>query len=258
MVHASLVKPCHHNHSFWFHIRYCPSQKPLGVGNRMKTLNRNRINGLYTHCRTLTLVLTVQEQPYSIFLAVSTDPGVLHYMSPEIERLSAENILFPVQRQRESQGRICAKFTDLLSYFCALPTKEHLHILKALAPFTLPAQHRRLILADYIQQCNVGGGKEKKKKHKMGQGHNFSLLDSYPYFIVFSLKQSTSTELDFSNQRLWYTVVYLEMITSGAFWTKEKCPCKRTTVNCYYRCSNGFIDLQSSVQQRFDCGQTCN
>lgn len=52
------------------------------------------------HCRTLTLVLTVQEQPYNIFPAVSTNPGVLHYMSSEIERLFAANILFPVQRQK--------------------------------------------------------------------------------------------------------------------------------------------------------------
>lgn len=122
------------------------------------------------HCRKLTLVLTVQEQPYSIFLAVSTNPVVLHYMLPKIERFSAAKILFPVQRQRESQGRICAKITELLSYFCALPTKEHLLILKALAPFTLPAQHRRLILADYIQQYNVGGGKEKTQN---GKGTSF-------------------------------------------------------------------------------------
>lgn len=113
------------------------------------------------HCRTIALMLNVQEQPQSIFLAVSTNPGVLHYMSPEIERLSAANILFSVQRQRESQGRICAKITDLLSCLCVLPTKEHLHILKALAPFTLPAWHRRLILADYIQQYNAGRGKQK-------------------------------------------------------------------------------------------------
>lgn len=50
------------------------------------------------------------------------------------------------------------RFTELL---LSIATKEHLHILKALVPFTLPAQHRRLILADYIQQYNVGGEKEK-------------------------------------------------------------------------------------------------
>lgn len=200
MFHASLVKSCHHNHSFWFHIRHCRSRKLLGVGNRMKTLNRNRINGLYTQCRTLTLGLAVQEQPYCIFLAVSTNPDVLHYMSPEIERLSAANILFQVQRQRESQGRICAKITDLLSYFCALPTKEHLH---TKGPGTIhTACTAQTVNLGWLYSTIQCGWKKRKKKHKMEQGHHFSLLDSHPYFIVFGLKQSTGTELHFSNQHL--------------------------------------------------------
>lgn len=92
----------------------------------MKTLNRNRINGLYTHCRTLTLVLTVQEQPYSIFLAVSTDPGVLHYMSPEIERLSAENISSP-KTEGKSRENMCKVygFTELLLCIAHKRTPPH-------------------------------------------------------------------------------------------------------------------------------------
>lgn len=154
------------------------------------------MNGLNTHCRTLTVVPTVQEQPYCIFLAVSTNPGVLHYVSPEI----AANILFPVQRQRESQGRICAKITDLLSYFCVLPTKEHLH---SKGPGTIrtacTAQTVNLGWLSSTIQC---GWRKREKKQKMEQGHHFSLLDSHPYFIVFGLKQSTGSELHFSNQHL--------------------------------------------------------
>lgn len=121
--------------------------------------------------RTLTLVPTVQEQPYCIFLAVSTNPGVLYYVSQEIERLSAANILFPVQRQRESQGRICAKITDLLSYFCVLPTKEHLH---SKGPGTIrtacTAQTVNLGWLSSTIQC---GWRKRKKKSENGTRTSF-------------------------------------------------------------------------------------
>lgn len=103
-------------------------------------------------------------------------------------------------------------------------------------------------------QC--GWRKRKKKNTKWDKDIIFHYYTHIPtsLSLVWNSPQAQSSTF----QTNVFDLVYLEMITSGAFWTKEKCPWKRTTVNCYYRCSNGFIDLQSSVQQRFDCGQTCN
>lgn len=93
------------------------------------------------------------------------------------------------------------RFTELL---LCIATKEHLLILNALAPFTLPAQHRWLFLAEYIQQYNVGGGKEIVHRHRR------------------QLFKPTSFSLFIDDTCMYHST----------FWTKKKSPWKRTTVNC--------------------------
>ena len=46
------------------------------------------------------------------------------------------------------------------------PTNTHLHTQRNTgASFMSPELHCELILANYIQQCNVGEGKKKKKQN---------------------------------------------------------------------------------------------
>lgn len=69
--------------------------------------------------------------------------------------------------------------TGLLIYFHASPTNTHLHTQRNTdTSVILRERHCELILANYIQQNNVGD--EKKKKRKIGHGHHhFSLLHTH-------------------------------------------------------------------------------
>lgn len=61
---------------------------------------------------------------------------------------------------RRERGRRCVEMTVLL----ISPTNTHLHTQRNTGvSFMSPALHCDLILANYIQQCNVGEGRKKKQ-----------------------------------------------------------------------------------------------
>lgn len=147
------------------------------------------------------------------------------------------------QTDRNSRENMCNYYRFTFVHYL---TKAHLHILKALTSFPVPAQHRRLILADYIQQHNVGRGKERTQYGTRTSFFTIRLMSS-----IHCLSSETAHR---------HRVRRFKPKSFSYFSDHyQQCILKKGAVSfCYNRCSNGSIVLQSVVQQSRNRGRICN